>query len=126
VLPPVHVATGEAFADLGELTGKPFDPRILALVQRGRLGWGAFAHAANDFEAAVLRRWPELAALHADLLSTGAVARLSGSGAAFWLTEVGEEDGTASPLGERLAGLRVPEGTRIHRVRTVSRAAMNR
>ena len=84
VLPPVHVSTAEVFADLGELTGKPFDPRILALVQRGRLGWGAFAHAANDFEAAVLRRWPELAALHADLLSAGAVARLSGSGAAFW------------------------------------------
>jgi len=123
VLPPVHVATAAAFADLGELTGKPFDPRILALVQRGELGWEAFAHAANDFEAAVFRRWPELAALHADLLSTGAAARLSGSGSAFWLTEVTGDSGGARPLGERLNGLRLPEGTRIEQVRTVARAA---
>lgn len=126
VLPAVHVSTAEAFADLGELTGKPFDPRILALVQRGELGWEAFAHAANDFEAAVFRRWPELAALHADLLSTGAVARLSGSGAALWLTDFGGEGGGGIPLGERLRGLRLPEGTRIERVRTVARASTSR
>jgi 4-diphosphocytidyl-2-C-methyl-D-erythritol kinase len=126
VLPAVHVSTAEAFADLGELTGKPFDPRILALVQRGELGWEAFAHAANDFEAAVFRRWPELAALHADLLSTGAVARLSGSGAALWLTGFGGEGGGGIPLGERLRGLRLPEGTRIERVRTVTRASTSR
>jgi 4-diphosphocytidyl-2-C-methyl-D-erythritol kinase len=126
VLPAVHVSTAEAFADLGELTGKPFDPRILALVQRGELGWEAFAHAANDFEAAVFRRWPELAALHADLLSTGAVARLSGSGAALWLTDFGGEGGSGSPLGEKLRGLRLPEGTRIERVRTVARASTSR
>ncbi|HXT22651.1 MAG TPA: 4-(cytidine 5'-diphospho)-2-C-methyl-D-erythritol kinase [Thermoanaerobaculia bacterium] len=124
VLPTVHVSTAEAFADLGELTGKPFDPRILALVQRGELGWGAFAHAANDFEAAVFRRWPELAALHADLVSTGAVARLSGSGAALWLTDFGGEGSGGNPLGERLHGLRLPEGTRIERVRTVARASL--
>jgi 4-diphosphocytidyl-2-C-methyl-D-erythritol kinase len=126
VLPPVHVSTGEAFADLGELTGKPFDPRILSLVQRGELGWGAFAHAANDFEAAVFRRWPELAALHADLLSTGATARLSGSGAAFWVTKVTGVDGGAGALGEKLSGLRLPEGTRIERVGTVARASTSR
>ncbi len=126
VLPAVHVSTAEAFADLGELTGKPFDPRILALVQRGELGWEAFAHAANDFEAAVFRRWPELAALHADLASTGAVARLSGSGAALWLTDFGGEGGGGIPLGERLRGLRLPEGTRIERVRTVARASTSR
>ena len=130
VLPPVHVSTAAAFADLGELTGKPFDPRILALVQRGELGWEAFAHAANDFEAAVFRRWPELASLHADLVSTGAAARLSGSGAAFWLTDLPEsgghftESGSARPLGERLHGLRLPEGTRIERCRTVARASL--
>ncbi|HEV8238197.1 MAG TPA: 4-(cytidine 5'-diphospho)-2-C-methyl-D-erythritol kinase [Thermoanaerobaculia bacterium] len=123
VLPPIHVSTAEAFADLGELTGKPIDPRILALVQRGELGWGAFAHAANDFEAAVFRRWPELAALHADLVSTGATARLSGSGAAFWLTDL-TESGSAHLLGERLTGLRLPEGTRIERCRTVARASL--
>ena len=123
VLPPIHVSTAKLFADLGELTARPFDPRIMLPVQRGELGWEAFAHAANDLEAAVFRRWPELAALHADLRAAGAVARLSGSGAAFWLTDV-RESGSARPLGERLTGLRLPEGTRIERCRTVARASL--
>ena len=127
VLPPIHVSTAAVFADLsaelGELTGRPFDPRMMHLVQRGELGWEAFARAANDFEAAVFRRWPELAALHADLRSTGAAARLSGSGAAFWVMSTVEEDGAARETGERLHRLRLPPGTRIERVRTVSRAS---
>jgi 4-diphosphocytidyl-2-C-methyl-D-erythritol kinase len=119
VLPPVHVATAEVFAELGELTGKPFEPRIMALVQRGKLGWGAFVHATNDFEAAVFRRWPELAAVHAALQGTATVARLSGSGAALWAMS-DEPD-----AGERLSGLRLPVGVRLERVRTVSRAALH-
>lgn len=126
VLPPIHVSTAGLFADLGELTARPFDPRIMLPVQRSELGWKAFAHAANDLEAAVFRRWPELAALHADLVSAGLVARLSGSGAAFWAMEAGESSGGAEGTGERLRGLRLPEGTRIERVRTVSRAASSR
>jgi 4-diphosphocytidyl-2-C-methyl-D-erythritol kinase len=126
VLPALHVSTAALFAELGELTARPFDPRIMALVQRGELGWGAFAHAANDLEAAVFRRWPELAALHADLQAAGLVARLSGSGAAIWAMEAGESSGVAGPVGDRLRGLRLPEGTRVQRVRTVSRAASDR
>ncbi len=126
VLPPIHVSTAELFGDLGQLTARSFDPRIMLPVQRSELGWKAFAHAVNDLEAAVFRRWPELAALHADLVSAGLVARLSGSGAAFWAMEAGERSGGAEGTGERLRGLRLPEGTRIERVRTVSRAASSR
>lgn len=126
VLPPIHVSTAGLFADLGQLTARPFDPRIMLPVQRSELGWKAFAHAVNDLEAAVFRRWPELAALHADLVSAGLVARLSGSGAAFWAMEAGESSSGAEGTGERLRGLRLPEGTRIERVRTVSRAASSR
>jgi 4-diphosphocytidyl-2-C-methyl-D-erythritol kinase len=122
VLPAVHVATTELFADLGELTARPFDPRILTLVQRDRLGWGAFVHATNDFEAAVFRRWPELAALHADLESTGAVARLSGSGGAIWMMH--PRDGATRATGDELSGLRRFEGIRVERARTVSRASL--
>jgi 4-diphosphocytidyl-2-C-methyl-D-erythritol kinase len=125
VLPPIHVSTAALFGDLGQLTARSFDPRIMLPVQRSELGWKAFAHAVNDLEAAVFRRWPELAALHADLVSAGLVARLSGSGAAFWAMEAGEGSG-GEGTGERLHGLRLPEGTRIERVRTVSRAASSR
>lgn len=122
VLPPIHASTAELFAELGELTAKPFDPRIMALVQRGDLGWEAFVHATNDFEAAVLRRWPELAAMHADLQATGAVARLSGSGAAFWVMAARD----LAPEGETLLDQRWPTGTRIERVHTVPRASLHR
>jgi 4-diphosphocytidyl-2-C-methyl-D-erythritol kinase len=122
VLPPIHVATAALFGDLAELTPRPFDPRIMLPVQRGELGWETFAYAANDLEAAVFRRWPELAALHAALVTAGLVARLSGSGAAFWAMEAGESTGGAEGTGERLRSLRLPQGTRIERVRTVSRA----
>ncbi len=122
VLPGIHVPTRELFAEVGELTARPFDPRILALVQRSDLGWGAFVHAANDFEAAVFRRWPELAALHADLGATGAVVRLSGSGSAFWILEAAHPP---LPGGVELPGTRRPVGTRIERVRTVPRALLH-
>jgi 4-diphosphocytidyl-2-C-methyl-D-erythritol kinase len=124
VLPPLHVATNRVFAELAELTARPFDPRIMALVQRGELGWEAFAYAVNDLEAGVFRRWPELAALHADLQATGAAARLSGSGSALWVMETTEAVRATLSDGERLPGLRWPMGTRIERVRTVSRASL--
>jgi 4-diphosphocytidyl-2-C-methyl-D-erythritol kinase len=92
-LPPVQVLTREVFADLGQLTALPLDPRIGALVQRGELGWEVLSYVTNDLEAPVFRRWPELARLHQELLATGAVAaRLSGSGAALWAAWDGEPD----------------------------------
>jgi 4-diphosphocytidyl-2-C-methyl-D-erythritol kinase len=122
VLPSIHVSTAESFAGLGELTARHFDPRIMALVQRGHLGWESCVHATNDLEAAVFHRWPELAALHADLRATGEVARMSGSGAAMWLMA------PRGPLpdGDTLPVRRWPSGTRVERVHTVPRASLHR
>src|SRR5581483_9682745 len=124
VLPPVHVPTAVVFGALdpprgdsnAELTVGHLDARINHLVQRGNLGWEAFAHAVNDLEGPVFRRWPELATLHAELVSAGAVTRLSGSGAAMWALF----DGGEAPGIER----RMPSGVRLVRARTLSRDAI--
>jgi len=114
-LPPVHVSTAEVFAVVTELTPERLDARISHLVQRGNLGWEAIVHATNDLEGPVFRRWPELAAIHAELVSAGAVSRLSGSGAAIWALF----DGRQPPDLER----RLPAEIRLTRVRTVTRVA---
>ena len=116
-LPPLQILTREVFADLGELTGEPLDPRISSLVQQGRFGWGALAWCANDLEKPVFRRWPELARLHRELLEAGAVAaRLSGSGTALWAAFA---DAAEAGLDPR----RLTVDCRLQPVRTVSRAA---
>ena len=116
-LPPLQILTREVFADLGELTGEPLEPRISSLVQQGRFGWGALAWCANDLEKPVFRRWPELARLHRELLEAGAVAaRLSGSGTALWAAFAGEAEADLDPR-------RLTVDCRLQPVRTVSRAA---
>ena len=116
-LPPLQILTREVFADLGELTGEPLDPRISSLVQQGRFGWGALAWCANDLEKPVFRRWPELARLHRELLEAGAVAaRLSGSGTALWAAFADAEEADLDPR-------RLTVDCRLHPVRTVSRAS---
>jgi 4-diphosphocytidyl-2-C-methyl-D-erythritol kinase len=113
-LPPLEILTREVFADLGELTGEPLDPRINSLVQNEGFGWEALAWCANDLERPVFRRWPELARLHRDLLEAGAVAaRLSGSGTALWAAFAGE------PV---LDPRRLTVECRLQPVRTVDRA----
>jgi 4-diphosphocytidyl-2-C-methyl-D-erythritol kinase len=115
-LPPLEILTREVFADLGELTGAPLDPRMGSLVQRGELGWEALAWCVNDLETPVFRRWPELARLHRKLLEAGAVAaRLSGSGTALWAVFAGE------PV---LEPRRLAVDCRLESVRTVSRATL--
>jgi 4-diphosphocytidyl-2-C-methyl-D-erythritol kinase len=115
VLPPLHIATREVFADLGELTPEPLDPRIGFLVQCNRLDWGVLAYVSNDLERPVFRRWPELARLQRDLLAAGATtARLSGSGTALWSAW---EERADEALQERLGG-----GHRLVPVRTLPRS----
>ena len=115
VLPDLHIATREVFADIGELTAAPLDPRIGALVQRNAVDWGVLAYVANDLEGPVFRRWPELARLHRNLLSAGAsAARLSGSGTALWAVWEAEIGGE---LQQRLGN-----GCRLVPVRTLPRS----
>jgi 4-diphosphocytidyl-2-C-methyl-D-erythritol kinase len=117
VLPPLHVSTREVFADLGELTAAPLDPRIGALVQCNRVDWGVVAHVCNDLEGPVFERWPELARLHGELLAAGALAaRLSGSGTALWAVWDGEVEGR---LEERLGS-----ACRLVRARTLPRSEL--
>lgn len=118
VLPPLHVPTTAVFADLGELTAQPLDPRIGSLVQRSSVDWGLLAHVCNDLERPVFRRWPELARLHGLLLEAGAAAaRLSGSGTALWAVWNDPVDFVA--LRERLGG-----DCRLERVLTLPRAEL--
>ena len=115
-LPPLEILTREVFAELGELTGEPLEPRISSLVQCGELGWEALAWCANDLERPVFRRWPELARLHRELLEAGAMtARLSGSGTALWAAFAGEPD---------LDPRRLTVDCRLQLVRTVARAEL--
>ena len=118
VLPPLHVPTPAVFADLGELTAHPLNPRIGSLVQRSSVDWGLLAHVCNDLERPVFRRWPELARLHGLLLEAGAAAaRLSGSGTALWAVwnDAVDFDALRETLGS---------GCRLERVRTLPRAEL--
>jgi 4-diphosphocytidyl-2-C-methyl-D-erythritol kinase len=114
VLPPVHIATPEVFAGVGELTPGHLDPRIMALVQSHSLSWEALSQATNDLEKVVFARWPSLAQTYASLREAGgSPVRLSGSGAVIF-ARFAQDPG---------AGLvdRLPGGCRIVRVRTLSR-----
>jgi 4-diphosphocytidyl-2-C-methyl-D-erythritol kinase len=119
VLPPFQVATAEVFASLEELTADRLDPRIMALVQSEAPRWEALSVAVNDLEAVVLRRWPALEEGLAILEDAGAsLARVSGSGATLYARF---DDDPGEGLGHRF-----PEGWRLERVRTLSRAALAR
>lgn len=104
-VPPVHVATAEAY---GLVTPGDRDrPDLAALVRSNDLvRWRA--ELVNDFEAPVLVRHPEVAAAKAALLDAGAgYAALSGSGAAvFGVFERGDEAAAAAET-LRAAGCRV-------------------
>ena len=115
VLPPLHIPTAAVFADIGQLTPAPLDPRIGSLVQRNGLDWGVVDLVSNDLERPVFERWTELARLHGELLAAGAkAARLSGSGTALWAVWEGEMDGG-------LRG-RLGDGHRLVPVRTLPRS----
>jgi 4-diphosphocytidyl-2-C-methyl-D-erythritol kinase len=104
-VPPVHVATAEAYRLV-----TPHDhgrPDLAALVRSNDLDRWRRA-LVNDFEASVLARHPEVAAAKAVLLGEGAgYAALSGSGAAVFGVF---EDAAAA---ERAVGMLRSEGCRV-------------
>lgn len=119
VVPPVQVATAEVFADLGELTLGHLDSRMIPLVQAEASSWEALSDAANDLEAVVFRRWPGLGEALTSLKEAGAsLARLSGSGAGIF-ARFASDPGTGFLR-------RLPEGSLVERVRTLSRASLGR
>lgn len=97
--PSVGVPTGPAYALLDALPGRvPGDAteRILA-------GEGLVEALSNDFEAAVLPTYPEVAALHQALLQAGAVrALLCGSGSSVF--GLARDRAHALELVKKLAG----------------------
>lgn len=85
VLPPVHVATGGAYAALARhRLAHPRDPGAPAPIPDAGWGWAEVAALAmNDFEAVVPAAHPPVAAALEALRAVGArPALLSGSGAA--------------------------------------------
>ena len=81
-LPPVEVATGDAYSQLRVPTD-----RTPGMIEPAALeGWDRVAEVAvNDFETTVFSRHPELGALRAAMEDEGVLtARLSGSGAALF------------------------------------------
>lgn len=81
-LPPLHIATAEAYQDLK--VADRVAPTTLALDELGRRDTLAKL-AMNDFEAGVFERHPELGALRGAIQEAGALtARLSGSGSGLF------------------------------------------
>jgi len=97
-VPPVHVATAEAYRFVTPNDDARPDPA--AVVASNDLArWRA--ELANDFEAPVLARYPAIAEAKALLLRSGAgYAALSGSGAAVF--GAFEDDAEAREAAERL------------------------
>ncbi len=94
-MPPVHVATGWAYAQLERpfLAGEPFRALIEEL-RAGRLTLLEFCgHVENDFQRVVERHHPEVAAARRRLLELGASSALmTGSGSAVFGTFASGED----------------------------------
>ncbi len=84
VLPPLHVATGAAYAALAEARSGGGDPPCFADVWGAPASWGEVAAAArNDFEAVVPAAHPGISRALGALRASGASpALLSGSGSA--------------------------------------------
>jgi 4-diphosphocytidyl-2-C-methyl-D-erythritol kinase len=80
-VPPVPVATADAYAELARCRGDSYvaPPAILDI---GLTTWEqAAAHAKNDFEDVVFKRMPVLAELREEIAASGAVlARMTGTG----------------------------------------------
>ncbi len=104
VMPPVTVGTAEAYGLV-----RPDDrgrPDLVALVRSNDLErWRA--ELANDFEAPILERHPEVADAKRLLEAAGAgYASLSGSGAAVFGVFEREDDARAAAEGAERRGLR--------------------
>jgi 4-diphosphocytidyl-2-C-methyl-D-erythritol kinase len=118
VIPPVHVATGDAFLRLAAqraVTAPSSRPRATSAtircgeaLQRHDFGT-AIATLTNDFEPVIARAYPPVAAALEALRAAGAArAMLSGSGGACFALAAGEGD------ARRVASaLRVPDGATV-------------
>ena len=88
VKPPVGVPTGPAYALLDALPNRTpgqATARLVSLLQAGADVEALGAALSNDFEAAILPAFPEVAYAHRTLSDTGAVrALLCGSGSAVF------------------------------------------
>jgi 4-diphosphocytidyl-2-C-methyl-D-erythritol kinase len=88
VKPGVGVPTGPAYAALDALPGREpgrATARVLDALRRGASPDALGAAMGNDFEAAILPAYPEVAAAHRVVSEAGAVrALLCGSGAAVF------------------------------------------
>jgi 4-diphosphocytidyl-2-C-methyl-D-erythritol kinase len=105
LLPPLAVATAEAYAWLDRQQGEE-SPRVSVLLDPGVLGnWGDLARlGGNDFEAPVFARHPELRAAFGALAATQPLlCRMTGSGSALFAVYRSEADRDAAvgQLGSR-------------------------
>lgn len=93
VLPPVHVATGQAYEALSRWRAGGGERPCFAHVGGAPATWDEVAaEAANDFEAVVPRLFPEVhRALEALRSAGGTLALLSGSGGACFAVFPGVE-----------------------------------
>src|SRR5690606_14010198 len=99
VVPPVPIATADAYRSLDSERGRPAPPAPRVIRPDALGSWAALAaDAANDFEAVLFRQHPELARLRDALEAHGArPARRTGSGSAvFGIFESAEKRGAAA------------------------------
>lgn len=100
-VPPVHVATRDAYGWLGRPRGgSPGDP---ALSADAFTSWErAAVHAENDFSSVVAERHPVIGAMQAALTTRGArIAMLTGSGSTvFGVFDAGEPRGQQGNASE--------------------------
>ena len=120
LVPPFGIATGDAFAWLAEARaarGEGATSRPRMLFPQQFMDWGTVQRlAANDFEAVVALRHPDVATARDGLLRTGArAARMTGSGS----TVFGLFD--SAPSDADLAALRGETGCNTVMTRTAER-----
>ena len=96
-VPPVHISTAEAYR--GVRPDDTSDRDLSDVVSHGSLNdWKT--GLVNDFESHLFARHPELAALKANLLESGAgYAAMSGSGSAVYGVFSSEEDAIKAESG---------------------------
>ena len=104
-LPPVQVATPDAYAWWDEQNKDPVARGPVSLDADALSTWGSIGRlGGNDFETVVFGKHPELRALYERMAQTGPVwVRLCGSGSAIAAVykKEGERDDAVQRLGEK-------------------------
>ena len=119
VKPLEGVSTRDVFASDRLTARRRAHPRLGA-VRRGEVRLPSEAVGVNDLETAVLGLCEGVKDVYTALVQTDAEGvRVSGSGATVFAFRLGEED-------ERDLGVFLPAGSRVFRVRTLSRASIAR